>query len=437
MSWNGDVEKPRIVLPFNLGYLSTASRREFLMDLFLSSSGTVVLTVFFGLLLFLFRYFIDDDEEHHRYVEDMEQKQLEKKWERHNAKWGTAEKAPKLIQRNPTGPLPNTSEKIIATEPLPTKVDIIGDIKSATTIVLTYHDIAMNSRWTFSRLMHCMNSAGMLRGTVAIVQVNAPGHEDGAKPIAGPSIDKLIEKSVNALNIEALAQQLHTIVEDLGLCNPPDENSKYSRKFLGFGVGGGANVLLRYASNMADGDTGAFNKKVAGLILVNPSVSLPSRSEAFALGLVRWVMTWPLRSLSGSCERMARIHYSTRALSSRSLPRAFARQYRNAVEWENRQWFIDAYRCRDAIDDDRLKKLKGVPIMCFSASESEGIEFIDNAFAQHATDDMVFSLMQDHGHQRVSHIRIRGCGNQVCEERAEELLQPIRNFAAGVHMTFG
>ena len=76
-------------------------------------------------------------------------------------------------------------------------------------------------------------------------------------------------------------------------------------------------------------------------------------------------------------------------------------------------------------------------MMCLSASESEGIEFIDNAFAQHATEDMVLSLMQDHGHQRVSHIRIRGCGNQVCEERAEELLQPIKNFAAGVHMTFG
>lgn len=133
---------------------------------------------------------------------------------------------------------------------------------------------------------------------------------------------------------------------------------------------------------------------------------------------------------------MARIHYSTRALSCKSLPRAFARHYRNAHEWDNKQWFIDAYRRRDAVDLARLERLRGVPIMCFSASESEGLEFVDNAWAQHATNDAVLELMQQAGHQRVSHIRLRGCGNQVCEERSEELLQPMKNFAAGVGMSF-
>ena len=134
---------------------------------------------------------------------------------------------------------------------------------------------------------------------------------------------------------------------------------------------------------------------------------------------------------------MARIHYSTRALSCKSLPRAFARQYRNTIEWGNKQWFIDAYRRRDAVDLKRQERLRGVPIMCFSGNESEGLEFIDNAWAQHATADSVMELMHEAGHKRVSHIRIRGCGNQVCEERAEELLQPIKNFAAGVGMSFG
>ena len=169
--------EPKIELPFKLGSLSTASRSEFLQDLFLSSSGTVVLTVVFGTLLLLFRYFIDNDEDHYLYVEAMEQAELQKKWDHHNAKWGTAEKAPLLIQPNPTGPIPNTSERVIATEPLPTKVTIVGDLKTASTILLTYHDIGMNSRWTFSKLTHCMNSAGMLKGTVAVVHVDAPGHE--------------------------------------------------------------------------------------------------------------------------------------------------------------------------------------------------------------------------------------------------------------------
>ena len=56
-------------------------------------------------------------------------------------------------------------------------------------------------------------------------------------------------------------------------------------------MGGGANVLLRYAADRA-GTDGAFNDTVAGLILCAPSVSAPSRTEAFALGAVRWFMGW-------------------------------------------------------------------------------------------------------------------------------------------------
>lgn len=66
----------------------------------------------------------------------------------------------------------------------------------------------------------------MLDG-VAIVHVDAPGHEDGCDPL----------KESFTMSLEMLAQQLNTVVVEVGV-----------DKFIGLGVGAGSNVLLRYAS---------------------------------------------------------------------------------------------------------------------------------------------------------------------------------------------
>lgn len=74
--------------------------------------------------------------------------------------------------------------------------------------------------------MNLMNGSGML-DNVAVVHVDAPGHEDGSISIEDPA----------PISLEMLAQQLNTIVVDVGV-----------EKFIGLGVGAGSNVLLRYAS---------------------------------------------------------------------------------------------------------------------------------------------------------------------------------------------
>jgi len=185
--------------------------------------------------------------------------------------------------------------------PYSTKVTIVGDLKTATVVVVTYHDVCMNHRWCFSRLMHCMNGAGML-SNLAFVHVDAPGHEDGAAPLPA---------TTTALSLELLAQQLHTIIEQLDL----------PTQFLGMGAGAGANVLLRYAADHGVG-------RLHGLVLLNPSLSLPTRCERFALGLVRWMLTSPLASRASAVMMMAKIHYSQRALACKSTPRAYAKSHR-------------------------------------------------------------------------------------------------------------
>jgi pimeloyl-ACP methyl ester carboxylesterase len=70
-----------------------------------------------------------------------------------------------------------------------------------------------------------MNGAGMLEN-VAVVHIDAPGHEDETSLV-----------NVSEMNLELLAQQLSKVLVDIG-----------TDKFIGIGIGAGANVLLRYAS---------------------------------------------------------------------------------------------------------------------------------------------------------------------------------------------
>jgi len=77
-----------IQLPMNLGTISTESTGAFLSDLLMSSSGTVVMTVFMLMLLVLWRTLIDDNEDQERFMEKVKEEELDLKWAAHNKKWG-------------------------------------------------------------------------------------------------------------------------------------------------------------------------------------------------------------------------------------------------------------------------------------------------------------------------------------------------------------
>lgn len=399
----GDV----IVLPFGLGSVRFDTLGGFLGDLFLSSSGAALLTFLMLPPLFLWRFFFDDGEEYDKYMEKMKEDELQKKWDAHNKKWGTT--TPVTAAALVHSPLPSSEVRLLDTSPVKTQVTILGDIATATTVLLTYHDVGMNHRWCFSRLIHGMNSAGMLGPMVAVVHVDAPGHQDGATTAIGPSMA--------GMSIETLAQQLHAVVQQLDL-----------KRFLGLGIGAGANVLLRYASD--------HPSQVHGLALMNPTFLEPSRCESLSLGKVQ-LYSGVLNMREAAVWEMAKIHFSGRALACTALPRAFAKCYRQPLEWDNKKWFVAAYRSRDALDAARLKALKHVPIVCFSAWESAGVMFVPNRYPEEDTDALVNKLVLEAGHSNVSHIRVRGCGAQLAEERSEEILGAIQLFITGIGLELG
>ena len=80
--------RSEITLPFSFGTLSTESPKAFVEDLFLSSTGTIVLTIYMLLILVMWRTLIDDGEDHEKFIEKLKEEELERKWAAHNAKWG-------------------------------------------------------------------------------------------------------------------------------------------------------------------------------------------------------------------------------------------------------------------------------------------------------------------------------------------------------------
>jgi hypothetical protein len=135
-----------LTLPFSLGTIRTDSVGSFLSDLLGSSSGTVVMTVIMMGLLVLWRSLIDDSEDHENFVEKLKEEELEKKWAAHDTKWGIKTERAKSEWAS-TAPLPETTTRIMDTTPYQTKVTIVGDLKAATTVILTYHDVCLNHRW--------------------------------------------------------------------------------------------------------------------------------------------------------------------------------------------------------------------------------------------------------------------------------------------------
>ena len=242
------------------------------------------------------------------------------KWFRAHLNAGIKEPRP-VAELSAVLPLPETTTRMVATTPHPTQVTIMGDLAAASTVFVTYHDIGLNHRLCFSRLINTMNSGGMLPPSLAFVHVDAPGHEDGAAPL--PALE-----GSGTMSNEMLAQQLHVIIEHLEISKP----------ILGLGAGAGGNVLLRYAAD--------HPSKCRGLVLCNPSLGEATRSEWLALSLVKWLSEPWVRMVPSAVKHMARVHYSPRALACKSLPRAFARSYRVSRTASNYSRTRAPHRCR-------------------------------------------------------------------------------------------
>ena len=115
------------------------------------------------------------------------------------------------------------TEELVNTEYGDVTVAIKGDLSNPT--ILTYHDLGLNYISNFKGLFNVPFSADIVKN-FCIVHVNAPGQEEGAR---------VIPEDFEYPDMDQLAEQVNDVINHFGI-----------DRFVGIGVGLGANVLIRH-----------------------------------------------------------------------------------------------------------------------------------------------------------------------------------------------
>jgi len=111
-------------------------------------------------------------------------------------------------------------------------------------VLLTYHDLGLNYISNFQAFFNYPEMKAILN-SFCVFHINAPGQEEGAAPLP---------EEYEYPTMEQLAEQVQEVLNHFNLV-----------KYIGVGVGLGANVLIRHAF--------AYPERVDSLMLVNASTT--------------------------------------------------------------------------------------------------------------------------------------------------------------------
>ncbi|KAF7636888.1 hypothetical protein Mgra_00003627 [Meloidogyne graminicola] len=132
------------------------------------------------------------------------------------------------------------SEEVVETIYGNVKVVIYGDKKNGHPVI-TFHDIGMNSDMNFNNFFSFLTPTKLIK-RFCVYNINAPGQEFGAVKLPSGFFYP---------NMDELAVIVEKVVEHFGITS-----------FIGFGMGAGTNILVRYALK--------HSNSVDALVLINP-----------------------------------------------------------------------------------------------------------------------------------------------------------------------
>ena len=258
-------------------------------------------------------------------------------------------------------------------------------------IWLTYHDIATNHQTCFGSFF-ALEEHQVFKDLFCIVHIDAPGHEEGAKPMT------------KRLTIDQMAEQVQYVMKHFKF------NEGYSRVY-GFGVGAGCSVLLRHAT--FDINQG----KYAGMILVNGSGSKAGWREwgwGKMLQNTIWMQGMSSRAKGAFLHRM----FTREAIEdNEDLVEDYSASLDTMVP-QNVAFYLESYMKRTDQSDEIDT------ISCFDVIQFAGGDNDD--FYWHVKElNKMFELGKS------TFIRIDECAMLMTEEGPHHLGNPIKYWLAG------
>jgi len=291
------------------------------------------------------------------------------------------------------------------------RVTVVGD-PSARGKLVTFHDIGLNHRSCFTRFFQMRRGEKRDKKVweqFVIYHIDAPGHEEEAQDIDQDSIQ-----------MEDLVGVVESVVDHFKMgC------------FVGFGVGAGANVLLRFAVKKPE--------FVQALMLVGANIKSASESEQWYYGSVLKIMEWYGMN-KYAVDMMASLHFSASHCQGGGthVVRSYKETLRNDLNHRNIAKYMLAYKDRDCIPASTLRNsLRTVKVLLAASNGSSSPNFtvflssIDRVTPANDLYQILDPLKNNSVATWVGKSIARR-GHLVTEEKPESMYQVISLFLDGI-----
>ncbi|XP_030840584.1 protein NDRG3 isoform X1 [Strongylocentrotus purpuratus] len=263
--------------------------------------------------------------------------------------------------------------------------------------ILTYHDLGLNHVSCFQGFFNFPDMQPILKH-FCVYHINAPGQEQGAAQLPEnfeyPDMDHLAETLISVLNHFRL------------------------KKFIGFGVGSGANILTRFEL--------AHPEYIEALILVNCVSTQSTWTEWMQQKLSAYYLR--KNGMTNYTQEYLLWHYFGKSTmeTHHELVALFRENLAKNVNAFNLSLFVNSYirrtdlNIRRELDPFKQKNLRGVKAHSM---------LIVGANSPHVNDSVEMNARMDPA--RSQWMKMSDCGGMILEEQPAKLAEAIRLFLQG------
>ncbi|KAL3860728.1 hypothetical protein ACJMK2_010813 [Sinanodonta woodiana] len=296
--------------------------------------------------------------------------------------------------------VPDASNIIIQEEDVETPygnvhVAIQGDRSKIA--IFTYHDIGLNHVTCFQGFFSYMDMQPILRH-FCVYHLNAPGQEEASLHLKPDFIYPTMDE---------LAESVLTVVEYFGV-----------KRFIGFGVGAGANILSRFAL--------AHPEHMDSLVLVNPTSTRPGWIEWGYQKMNSWYL-WSGQVTNFTEEYLLWHWFGAKTRWDNHDLITVYQEYIKSINPQNLSLFIESYLKRTDLtiirELDPIKKKSARTINCRTlvlvGDDSPHIDDVVNMNGRMDPQETDFMKIQD-------------CGGMPLEEQPGKVCEAFRLFLQGM-----
>jgi len=273
--------------------------------------------------------------------------------------------------------------------------------------IITYHDLGLNSSSCFQGFFNYPEMQTIMKH-FCVYHLNALGQHEGASTLPD---------GLGFAEPNAGAQYVYPTMDELGSMIAPVIDELKIKRFIGFGVGAGANVLSRFALQ--------YPERVEALLLINPSASQAGWIE---WGYQKW-NAWYLKSgmmTTGVEEYLLWHWFGNKTLeNNHDLVSAYL-EYMKSINPTNLGHFVDSYIKRTDLGIVReLDPARKSLVKNFSCP----VMLVAGDYSPHLDDTVAMNSRLDPSDSTWMKFE---CGGMVLEEAPGKLCESFRLFLQGM-----